>query len=288
MHKIIKKDIIAPKIVRLEIEAPLVAAKAKPAHFVMLRAFEWSERIPITIADHNPETGTLTLIIQEVGQATIEIATMQVGDAFLDVVGPLGTSIEIGLVGTMVLIGGGVGTPGIYPEAKVAKQAGNKVICIVGAQSKEYLILGKELEAISDKVYYSTNDGSVGIKGLVTDVLQQLIDTKTEINEVVAIGPLLMMKAVSDLTRPYGIKTMVSLNPIMIDGTGMCGGCRVMIKGENKFCCVDGPEFDGHAVDFVELIRRTKQYLLIEKQAIDHYRKFGVGDCKLAAGNKKP
>ncbi|MFB3897244.1 MAG: sulfide/dihydroorotate dehydrogenase-like FAD/NAD-binding protein [bacterium] len=286
MYTIVHKDIIAPKIIKFEIQAPLIAAKTKPGHFVILRAFERSERIPITIADHNTDTGTITLIIQIVGQATMEMATMQEGNAFLDVVGPLGVGAEIKLIGTMVFIGGGVGTPGIYPEVKAAKQAGNKVICIIGAQSKEYLMLGKELEAISDKVYYSTNDGSVGIKGLVTDVLKQLIDSKIEINEVTAIGPLPMMKAVSDLTRPYGIKTMVSLNPIMIDGTGMCGGCRVMIKGKNMFSCVDGPEFDGHEVDFDELIRRTRQYSPMEQQEADRYRKFAEGTCKLAAAVK--
>jgi ferredoxin/flavodoxin---NADP+ reductase len=286
MHKIIHKDIIAPKIVRFEVEAPLVAAKAKPGHFVILRAFEQSERIPITIADHNPQTGTLTLIIQEIGRGTMEMVAMQVGDAFLDVVGPLGTPAAIKSVGTMVFIGGGVGVPGIYPEVKAAKQIGNKVICIIGAQSKEYLILGKELEAISDEVYYSTNDGSVGTKGLVTDVLKQLIDDKTEINEIITIGPLPMMKAVSDMTRPHGIKTIVSLNPIMVDGTGMCGGCRVSINGKNKFSCVDGPEFNGHEVDFVELIRRMKQYSPFEQQVADQHHKFAEGNCKLTPAVK--
>lgn len=283
MNTIISKNIIAPKIVKLEVKSPLVAAKAKPGHFVILRASEKSERIPITIADHNSEIGTLTLIIQEIGLGTIEIAAMQVGDAFLDVVGPLGTPADIKLVGTKVFIGGGVGVPAIYPEVKAAKQVGNKVITIIGAQSKELLILGKELEAISDKVYYSTNDGSFGTKGFVTDVLKHLLDKKIEINEIIAIGPLPMMQAVSEFTRPFGIKTIVSLNAIMVDGTGMCGGCRVTVKGENKFTCVDGPEFDGHEVDFVELIRRTKQYSTLEQDVVRQHRKIGEGNCKLSS-----
>ena len=286
MHKIIRKEILAAKIVLLELESPLVAAKAKPGHFVIIRAFEWSERIPLTIAESNPATGTVTIIIQEVGQGTIELCTMQAGDGILDVVGPLGTPAEIKNVGTMVFIGGGVGVPAIYPEAKEAKRLGNKVITIIGAQSKDLLILGKELESISDMVLYSTNDGSFGTKGFVTDVLKQLIDNKTEINEIIAIGPLPMMKAVSDLTRPYGIKTIVSLNAIMVDGTGMCGGCRVTVGGKNKFSCVDGPEFDGHQVDFDELLRRTKQYLNLEKAAVEQHSKIAEGNCKLTPAAK--
>ena len=286
MHKIVRKEILAPKIVLFEIAAPLVAAKAKPGHFVIIRAFEWSERIPLTIAESNPATGTVTIIIQEVGQGTKELCAMQAGDGILDVVGPLGTPAEIKQVGTMVFIGGGVGVPAIYPEVVEAKRLGNKVITIIGAQTKNLLIMGKELEAISDKVLYSTNDGSFGIKGFVTDVLQQLIDTKTEINEIIAIGPLQMMKAVSDLTKPYGIKTIVSLNAIMVDGTGMCGGCRVSIGGKNKFSCVDGPEFDGHQVDFDELLRRTKQYLNLEKAAVEQHSKIAEGNCKLTPAVK--
>jgi NAD(P)H-flavin reductase len=286
MNKIIRKEILAAKIVLFELESPLVAAKAKPGHFVIIRAFEWSERIPLTIAESNPATGTITIIIQEVGQGTIELCAMQAGDGILDVVGPLGTPAEIKNVGTMVFIGGGVGVPAIYPEVKEAKRLGNKVITIIGAQSKDLLILGKELESISDIVLYSTNDGSFGTKGFVTDVLKQLINDKTEINEIIAIGPLLMMKAVSDLTRPYGIKTIVSLNAIMVDGTGMCGGCRVTVSGKNKFSCVDGPEFDGHQVDFDELLRRTKQYLNHEKTAVEQHSKIAEGNCKLAPAVK--
>lgn len=283
MNKIVRKAILAPKIVSFEVEAPLIAAKAKSGHFVIIRAFDWSERIPLTIADSNPEAGTLTLIIQEIGKSTMEIAMMQVGDAFLDVVGPLGTPAVITKVGTMVFIGGGVGVPAIYPEVKEAKRLGNQIITIIGAQTKELLILTKELETISDKVYYSTNDGSFGTKGFVTDVLKKLIEEKTTINEIIAIGPLPMMKAVSDLTKPYGIKTIVSLNAIMVDGTGMCGGCRVTVAGKNKFSCVDGPEFDGHQVDFDELLRRTKQYWDMEQTAVTHYAKIAEGDCKLTS-----
>ncbi|MCX7918113.1 MAG: sulfide/dihydroorotate dehydrogenase-like FAD/NAD-binding protein [bacterium] len=282
MHTIIRKENLAPKIVLFEVSAPLVAAKAKPGHFVIVRAYEWSERIPLTIADHNAETGTITLIIQEIGQGTREICAMEVGSAFLDIVGPLGNPAEIKRVGTMVFIGGGVGVPAIYPEVKEAKRLGNKVITILGAQTKELLILAKELEAVSDQVLYSTNDGSFGIHGFVTDVLKQLLDTKIAINEIIAIGPLPMMKAVSELTKPYGIKTIVSLNAIMVDGTGMCGGCRVTVGGKNKFSCVDGPEFDGHQVDFDELLRRTKQYLHYEKIAVEHAQKIGQGNCRLA------
>lgn len=260
MYKIVSKQDLAPNITRFSVDAPEVARSRKPGQFVVIRAHETSERVPLTIVDSNPEKGTIDLIIQNAGFSTHDLTSYKVGDAFLDVLGPLGKPTDMEKYGTVVCVGGGVGTAVLYPIAKGLKEAGNKVITINGARNKELVILEEELKAVSDKLIITTDDGSYGIKGFGSTVLQGLIDDKTKIDFVVAIGPAMMMKAVAEVTRPYKIETIVSLNAIMIDGTGMCGGCRVTVGDEIKFACVDGPEFDAHLVDFDEQIAKHHYY----------------------------
>jgi len=260
MYKIVKKQILAPKITRFSIEAPEVARSRKPGQFVVIRADETSERVPLTIVDSDPEKGTIDLIIQQAGFSTTCLVCFEVGDGFLDVLGPLGRPTDMKKFGTVVCVGGGVGTAVLYPIVKGLKESGNKVITINGARNKELLILEEELRAVSDELIITTDDGSYGIKGFGTTVLQGLIDEKKKIDLVVAIGPTMMMKAVAEVTRPYKIHTIASLNAIMIDGTGMCGGCRVTVGDEVKFACVDGPEFDAHLVDFDEQIAKHHYY----------------------------
>ncbi len=267
MFKIVKKERLASNIVRLEVEAPYIARKRKPGQFIVVRVNESGERIPLTIADSDTEKGTITLIVQEVGKTTFLIGDLEEGDAFSDVIGPLGVPTHIEKFGTVVCVGGGVGTAVVYPIAKGMKDAGNRVIFIIGARSKDLLILEDEAKALTDEVIITTDDGSYGKKGFVTDALKEVID-REKVDMVVAIGPAIMMKAVSDLTRGYGIKTIVSLNSIMVDGTGMCGACRVTVAGQTRFACIDGPEFDGHQVDFEELLRRQRMYLEEEKIAL--------------------
>ncbi len=260
MYKIVKKQILAPKITRFSVEAPEVARSRKPGQFVVIRADETSERVPLTIVDSDPEKGTIDLIIQQAGFSTARLVSFEVGDGFLDVLGPLGRPTDMEKFGTVVCVGGGVGTAVLYPIVKGLKESGNKVITINGARNKELLILEEELRAVSDELIITTDDGSYGIKGFGTTVLQGLIDEKKKIDLVVAIGPTMMMKAVAEVTRPYKIHTIASLNAIMIDGTGMCGGCRVTVGDEVKFACVDGPEFDAHLVDFDEQIAKHHYY----------------------------
>jgi ferredoxin--NADP+ reductase len=260
MYKIVKKQILAPKITRFSVEAPEVARSRKPGQFVVIRADETSERVPLTIVDSDPEKGTIDLIIQQAGFSTTCLVCFEVGDGFLDVLGPLGRPTDMEKFGTVVCVGGGVGTAVLYPIVKGLKESGNKVITINGARNKELLILEEELRAVSDELIITTDDGSYGIKGFGTTVLQGLIDQKKKIDLVVAIGPTMMMKAVAEVTRPYKIHTVASLNAIMIDGTGMCGGCRVTVGDEVKFACVDGPEFDAHLVDFDEQIAKHHYY----------------------------
>ena len=260
MYKIVKKQILAPKITRFSVEAPEVARSRKPGQFVVIRADETSERVPLTIVDSDPEKGTIDLIIQQAGFSTTCLVCFEVGDGFLDVLGPLGRPTDMKKFGTVVCVGGGVGTAVLYPIVKGLKESGNKVITINGARNKELLILEEELRAVSDELIITTDDGSYGIKGFGTTVLQGLIDEKKKIDLVVAIGPTMMMKAVAEVTRPYKIHTVASLNAIMIDGTGMCGGCRVTVGDEIKFACVDGPEFDAHLVDFDEQIAKHHYY----------------------------
>ena len=260
MYKIVYKKVLAPKITRFSIEAPEIAKSRKPGQFVVIRADETSERVPLTIVDSDPKKGTIDLIIQDAGFSTHCLTCYKEGDELLDVLGPLGRPTDMHKYGTVVCVGGGVGTAVLYPIAKGLKEAGNTVITINGARNKELVILEEELAKVSDELIITTDDGSYGIKGFGSTVLQGMIDDKKKIDFVVAIGPTMMMKAVAEVTRPYGIETIVSLNAIMIDGTGMCGGCRVTVGDEVKFACVDGPEFDAHLVDFEEQIAKHHYY----------------------------
>lgn len=269
MYKIIKKQELSPGVKIFDVLAPRIAKKALPGQFIILRVNEDGERIPLTIADFNREQGTITIIFQEVGVSTKLLGSLNEGEDILDFVGPLGTATHIEKIGTVVCIGGGIGVAPVYPIARAFKEAGNKVISIIGARSKDILILEDEMNAVSAELYITTDDGSKGQKGFVTDKLKELIDGGENISLVMAIGPVVMMRSVAETTRPYGIKTMVSLNPIMVDGTGMCGGCRVKVGNESKFACVDGPEFDAHEVDFKGLMSRQRIYVDQEKER-DH------------------
>ena len=260
MYKIVSKTKLAPQITRLRVEAPAIAKSRKPGQFVVVRAREESERIPLTIVDSDPEEGTIDLIIQDAGYSTHVMTEHEPGDAFVDVLGPLGEPTEIEKYGTVVCVGGGVGTAVLYPIVKGLKEAGNHVVSIIGARTKELVILEEELKEISDELLVTTDDGSYGIEGFGSTVLQEMLEDGTQVDFVVAIGPIMMMRAVAEVTRPYDIHTIASLNTIMIDGTGMCGGCRVSVGEEVKFACVDGPEFDAHLVDFEEQIARHHYY----------------------------
>ena len=278
MAKIITKELIAPQVYEMVVDAPLVAHKCKPGQFVIVRTDEFSERVPLTIADFNREAGTITLIIQAIGNSTHHLCeALGVGDDILDVVGPLGRPSEMEKFGTVVVVGGGIGVAPVYPIARAYHELGNKVISIMGARSKDILIFEDRMRAVSDEVLIATDDGSYGIKGFVTTALQQLVDRGEKIDQVTAIGPGIMMRSVAEATRPLGIKTIVSLNPVMVDGTGMCGGCRVQVGDEMKFACVDGPEFDGHLVDFNSLMSRGRMYRAQEAEAKDHVCNIGLG-----------
>ncbi|MBT5550208.1 MAG: sulfide/dihydroorotate dehydrogenase-like FAD/NAD-binding protein [Nitrospina sp.] len=282
MFKILKKNQLAPQVFKFLLEAPDIAKKALPGQFIIIRLDETGERIPITISDADPTQGTLTLYVQAIGKTSLEMSRMKADDYILDVVGPLGNPSLIDLFGTVVLVGGGFGIAAIHPIARALTQAGNKTLSILGARTKELVILEREMSKASTKTYIATDDGTYGAKGLVTDTLRELIDKKEPIDRVIAIGPLIMMKAVADLTRPHKIPTVVSMNPIMIDGTGMCGACRVTVGGEMKFACVDGPEFDGHAVDFEGLLNRLKTYIPEEAEAKEKYLKDTKEKCRIA------
>jgi len=271
MFKLVKREEMAEGTVILnEIEAPLIANKAKPGQFVILKAHEDGERIPLTMADTDPDKGTITVIYMVVGKSTALFKTLQVGDGFQDVIGPLGKPTHLEKVGNVVCVGGGTGVAVLHPITRALKQVGNAVTCIIGARTKDLLILESQMEAASHDLRVCTDDGSHGHHGFVTDVLKEVLDVG-DVKLVVGIGPVPMMKAVANLTRPYGIQTLVSLNPIMIDGTGMCGGCRVSVGGETKFACVDGPEFDGHQVNFDELTLRLQAYAEEEKACYEEY-----------------
>jgi len=271
MYEITEKVELAHTVYQMKVRAPEIAKKRRAGQFVILRTDEHGERIPLTIVGSDAEAGTVTIIVQEVGKSTTTLCAMGVGDNILDFVGPLGKPTHIENFGRVVCVGGGIGTAPVLPIAEAMREAGNEVISIIGARNKELLILESEMREASDKLYITTDDGSYGHHGFVTQVLQELIDEGLEIGCVVGIGPVPMMKAVSNVTRPYEIPTLVSLNPIMVDGTGMCGACRVTIGGENRFVCVDGPEFDGHQVDFDELTLRNRSYLKEEKIAMEQY-----------------
>jgi len=267
MYEILKKEVLSETVKLMEIKAPLVAKAAKAGQFIILRIDEEGERIPLTIADYDGKKGTVTVIFMEVGKTTKQLGTMKVNDKILNFAGPLGIASEIEKYGTCVMIGGGVGIAPLYPIVKELKQAGNKVISILGARNEKLLMLEDEVEKYSDEFYICTDDGSKGTKGFVSNVLQDLIDKGEKIDIVWAIGPVIMMKVVADLTKKYDLKTLVSLNPIMVDGTGMCGGCRVTVGGKIKFACVHGPEFDGHKVDFDNLMLRNRRFIDEEKHA---------------------
>ncbi|MCF8011155.1 MAG: sulfide/dihydroorotate dehydrogenase-like FAD/NAD-binding protein [Clostridiales bacterium] len=267
-YKIVRKEELAPNIKLFEIKAPWVAKKAAPGQFIILRVNETGERVPLTIANFNRDAGTVTIIAQEVGYTTKQLGQLREGDAVLDFVGPLGQPSELPESGTVVCIGGGIGIAPIYPQVKALSEQGINVITIVGSRSAEQLILTKDLEELSSKFYVATDDGSQGYKGFVTDILQELLNSGTNVDRVIAIGPIVMMKAVTAITQPRNIPTTVSLNSLMVDGTGMCGACRVTIGGENKFACIDGPEFDAFQVDFDEQLQRQDFYRDPEMKAM--------------------
>lgn len=251
------------------IEAPLISKKAKPGQFVVLRPNETGERIPLTMAGTDPERGTIDVIFQVVGKTTALLRTFNEGDYVLDIIGPLGRPTHLEKLGTVICVGGGTGIAVLYPITKALKETGNYIISIIGARTKDLLILEEEMGKVSDELFITTDDGSYGRHGFVTDALKDLLEERKDIKVVVGIGPVPMMKFVCKTTEVYGVKTIVSLNSIMVDATGMCGACRVTVGGKTRFCCVDGPEFDGHQVDFDELMKRQAAYLKQERQSYD-------------------
>lgn len=272
MFQIVKKRAIAPSTYLIEVKAPEIASKAQPGQFVVLRLKEEGERIPLTIADFNRQAGTLTLIFQAVGKTTRELATFSKGDSLLNLVGPMGRPTDVECFGTVVCVAGGIGAAPIYPIVRSLKEAGNKVIVVLGARCDDLIILEKELAGLSDEFHLMTDDGSKGRCGLVTDALKDILSSR-RVDRVFAVGPAVMMKFVAKTTESAQIPTIVSLNPIMVDGTGMCGACRVKVEGKTRFCCVDGPEFDAHQVDFDLLMSRQRMYLEEEKISLDKYEK---------------
>lgn len=269
MYKVIEKEILNPTVTKMVVEAPAVAKKALAGQFIILRVHEDGERIPLTIADYDREKGTITIIFQIVGKTTMLLNQLNVGDSILDFVGPLGKPSHVDGYKKVCVIGGGVGCAIAYPAAKALHENGTEVTVITGFRNKDLVILEEEFKQVSTHAYLVSDDGSTGVKGLVTNVLEDLINKGESFDEVIAIGPLIMMKFVCQLTKKYGIKTVVSMNPIMIDGTGMCGGCRLSVGGETKFACVDGPDFDGHLVDFDEAMSRGATYRDFEAHARD-------------------
>ncbi len=269
MFSIVRKEVLNPAVKLLEVEAPYIARKAEPGQFIILRVNEEGERIPLTIADYDRQKGTVTIIFQEVGKSTRLLGTLEQGDTIADFAGPLGVASHLEGYKKAAVIGGGLGTAIAYPQAKKLHQLGTEVDVITGFRNSSLILLEDELRAASSHLYIATDDGSNGNKGFVTDILRKLIEEGNRYDLVIAIGPLIMMKMVSLLTKQYGIKTLVSMNPVMIDGTGMCGGCRVTVGGKTKFACVDGPDFDGHEVDFDEAMRRQAMYREQEKRSMD-------------------
>jgi len=270
---ILEKDDLAAKVYRYVIKAPAIVKKAKAGQFVILRLYEEGERIPITLADWDTAHGTITLYVQAVGKTTTMMSMMKVGDSLLDVVGPFGIPSHVEKGKTLVAVGGGFGIAAIHPIVRAHKEIGNRTISVIGARSKSLLIMEEQMRAISDEVRIATDDGSYGTKGFVTTILTSMLQKNEPMDVVLAIGPVVMMKAVSDLTKPHGIRTLVSLNPIMMDGTGMCGACRVVVGDKMKFACVDGPEFDAHMVDFPLLTARQKMYSPQEKISMEIFDK---------------
>lgn len=278
MFKILSKEELSPNVFAMDIEAPRVAKKAQAGQFIVLRVDEKGERIPLTIANFNRDTGVVNIVFQVIGASTMALAALNAGDSLLDFVGPLGKPSKIKKFnGTVVVVGGGIGVAPTFPIARAMKEAGNKVIAIMGAKTKDILIMEAEMQAVTDEIMITTDDGSRGIKGFVTYAVEELYKRGENIAQVTAIGPVIMMKSVADVTRKLAIPTVVSLNPIMVDGTGMCGGCRVTVGEETKFACVDGPEFDGHLVDFKGLMSRQRMYQDLEQIEKDHVCNIGLG-----------
>lgn len=287
MYRIVRRtEMAGGEIILNEIEAPKIARIAKPGQFVILRANEMGERIPMTMADMNPEKGTITIIFHVVGRSTALFKTLQEGDSYLNVGGPLGQPTEVGFEGTAICVGGGTGLAVLYPIAKKLKSLGNRVVSIIGARTKDLVILREEMAAVSDELLICTDDGSLGRKALVTELLKESLQKETP-GLVVAIGPVPMMKLVSNITRPGRVKTIVSLNPIMIDGTGMCGSCRVEVSGETKLACVDGPEFDGHQVNYELLTTRLKAFQDEEREALQAHGEEEMHKCRMAVELKE-
>lgn len=279
-YKIVKKEMLNPTVFLMEIEAPLVARKAEPGQFIILRIDEYGERVPFTIADFNREKGTVTIIVQIVGKTTKDLSQLQAGEALLDFAGPLGQPTPLDGKKKVAVIGGGLGTAIAYPQAKKLHDSGADVTVITGFRNKDLIILEEELKVIADKLIVATDDGSNGTQGFVTDMLEKEILSGEKFDEVIAIGPLIMMKFVCKLTEKYNIPTMVSMNPVMIDGTGMCGGCRIIVGGETKFACVDGPDFDGHKVDWDSAMKRGAMFKNYEARSCSE------GHCRIGRTHK--
>ncbi len=281
MFEIVSASWLADDVKRFDVRAPRIARKQRAGQFVILRIHDHGERVPLTIAASDLTAETITLIVQGVGKTTRLMNSLDVGQFLLDVVGPLGNPSEIRQYGTVVIVGGGVGTAIAWPTARALKLAGNRVLTILGARGKQLVILEDELRAVSDEVFVTTDDGSYGTRGLVTDQLQELICREDRIDHVLAIGPIPMMRGVAEVTRPLEIPTTVSLNSIMVDGTGMCGGCRVLVGGQAKFACVDGPEFDAHQVDFDVLAQRNAMYRVAERDSMERFERRPQQDMEL-------
>jgi len=277
-YKILTKKVLNPQIYLMEIEAPLVARRAEPGQFIILRIDEYGERVPFTIADFDREKGTVTIIVQAVGKTTKELAKFEQGESILDFAGPLGQPTELEGLKKVAVIGGGLGTAIAYPQAKKLHSMGADVTVITGFRDKDLIILEDELKVVSDKLIITTDDGSNGLQGFVTDRLKEQIEAGEKFDAVIAIGPLVMMRAVCNLTKEYDIPTIVSMNPVMIDGTGMCGGCRVIVDGQVKFACVDGPDFDGHKIDWQLALNRSQMFKEYEKSACED------GNCRIGRG----
>lgn len=271
MFEILQKQVLGPQVKRMVVHAPMVARHAQPGQFIILRVSETGERIPLTIADYDREKGTVTIIYQEVGKTTALLGELEQGDCILDFAGPLGTPSHLDNLKRVCVIGGGLGCAIAYPQAKALFSQGAHVDIIAGFRNKELILLEEEMKAVSSRLHICTDDGSNGNKGLVTDELKRLLESGEQYDAVIAIGPLVMMKYVCLTTKPYGVHTIVSMNPIMIDGTGMCGGCRLTVGGKVQFACVDGPDFDGHQVDFDEAIRRSSAYRDLERQSMQEH-----------------
>lgn len=276
-YRIIKKEVYSPVTYMWEVEAPDVARAAQPGHFLIVRMNEEGERIPLTVADFDRQRGTVTAVIQAVGKSTREMMQLNQGDLILDLIGPLGEASHIEKRSKVILVGGGLGVAPVYPQLRAYKERGSTTLSIIGFRTKSLVFWEERFRAYSDEMHIATDDGSYGHKGFVSQVLQILLEKHRDTEEVVAIGPLLMMKACCDVTRPFGVRTMVSLNSIMVDGTGMCGSCRVSVNGKLKFACVDGPDFDGHQVDFDELLRRQRRFQREEQESLKRYEE----ECRL-------